>query len=133
MKPEKHIEIIKESLEVIRDSMRKSLVLRQSTIGFHTTLAATEMLELYLHKKNLFSLSARLNHRWLKSIKKVDEKLSFSFPRKNEIINLIYRIEKNRDELCYGKRVDEAFIKEQIEMFYKLKRIFEEEGLDEIK
>lgn len=133
MKPEKHIEIIQESLEVIRDSMRKGLVSRQSTIGFHTALAATELLELFLHSKNLFSLSARLNHRWLKSVKKINDKLSFNFPRKDEIVKLIYRIEKNRDELCYGKRVDEVIIKEQIEMLYKLKRIFEEEGLDEIK
>lgn len=105
----------------------------RATIGFHTALAATEVLELFLYSKNLFSLSARLNHRWLKSVKKINDKLSFNFPRKDEIVKLIYRIEKNRDELCYGKRVDEVIIKEQIEMLYKLKRIFEEEGLDEIK
>ena len=133
MKPEKHIEIIKESLEVIRDSMRKGLVSRQTTIGFHTSHAAAQLLELFLHSKNLFSLSAKLNHKWFKSIKKIEDKLSFNFPRKDEIIRLIYVIEKRRDDLCYGKRVNEKIIKEQIEMFYKLKRIFEEEGLDEIK
>ena len=133
MKPERHIDIIKESLEVIRISMRENLVSRQSTIGFHTTLAAAEMLELFLHRKNLFSLSARLNHRWFKSIKRISEKLPFSFPNKEEIIRLIYLLEKNRDEFCYGKRIDETLIREQIEMFYKLKRMLEKEGMDEVK
>lgn len=60
-------------------------------------------------------------------------KIPFDFPRKHEIIELVYYIEKNRDELCYGKKVDASKLREQIEYFNQLKELFKEVGLDEIQ
>ena len=89
-------------------------------------------MELYLHKNNMLSLSARITHTWMKSENKINEKLPFDFPRKKEIIELIFYIEKKRDELCYGKRVEPRIIAEQLENFNRLGQIFREVGLDEV-
>jgi len=132
MKIDGHLEILKEVFLTIDTCIDKGIEQFQRTIGFQTSLGAVEMLELYLHKKNLFSLSARINHAWMKSQNKIREKIAFEFPRKQEIIELLYYIEKNRDELCYGKKVDPLRIAEQLEYFNRLKEIFREVGLDEV-
>lgn len=133
MKPERHIETINASIEVIEAAIKKGVQRWQPTIGFQTSYASAEMFELYLHEKAGYPVTARLNHKWLKSIKRINEKLPANFPRKEEIVRLVYLIEKNRDKICYGKKMEEEFIMEQIEMFYKLKNIMKEEGFDEIE
>lgn len=132
MKIEGHLEILKEVFLSIDTCIEKGFQDFQSTIGFQTSLGAVEMLELYLHKKDLLSLSARITHAWLKSEKKINEKLPFDFPRKKEIVELLYFIEKKRNELCYGKRVEPHVIAEQLEHFNRLRQIFREVGLNEV-
>jgi hypothetical protein len=132
MKPDGHLKTLKEVFSSIDMCIDKGIGDNQRTIGFHTSLGAAEMLELYLHKKSLLSLSARINHTWLKSQKKIREKLLFDFPRKEEITELLYYIEKNRDELCYGKQAELRMIEEQLEHFNRLREIFREVGLDEV-
>lgn len=131
MKIEGHLTRLDESLRKLEEVIQGDLTKNQMTIGFHTSEAAVNLLELYLHKKNLADFTYRFQHNWMNSKKKLIEKLYFDFPNKERIINLLYSIERNRDKLCYGKPQPEEAITEQLERFNELKKIFEEMGMDE--
>lgn len=129
MKIEDHLRNIKESLEVIKESIQKNIQERQRNIGFNTSAAASEMLEVYLHKENLIHPGTTVKHELFNSIKKANEKLNFDFPNKEKIILLIHYIESKRSILCYGKIKPLDTIKEVIEKFNELKSLFETMGL----
>ena len=103
MKIEDHNRNIRESLEVIHECIQKGIQERQRTIGFNASVAATEMLEVYLHKQNLINPGTILKHEWFTSERKAYEKLSFDFPEKEAIIKILVEIESKRNILCYGK------------------------------
>jgi hypothetical protein len=132
MKPQSHRQRLKESLFKIEESIQGDLVLSQMTIGFHTSAAAANLLELYLHQQNFVDNTFRFQHNWMKSKNAMKEKLPFQFPRKEEVVSLLYTIEKNRDMLCYGAPQPEKQVVTQIEVFNHLKKIFEELGIDEL-
>lgn len=131
MKIESHQERLKESLDLIKESIEKGIVKRQRTIGFNTSAASADMLEILLHKKNFIDPGFVLKHEWLKSKNKTIEKLAFDFPRKKEIIDLMFRIEGKRNSLCYGKPQKEEIVQEVINDFNKLKEIFKKDGVNE--
>jgi hypothetical protein len=132
LNPDTHLVILQESFETLIECVDKGLERKQRTVGFHTSLAAAEMLELYLHKIGLFPVTFRLNHAWMKSQRKIKEKIPHDFPEKDRVIQLMYYIEKNRDILCYGKLVERSTIKEQLDYFNELRNLFVKLGLDEI-
>lgn len=133
MKREGHIQRLKESIRKLEDSIQQGdLTLSQMTIGFHTSAAAANLLELYLHKSALADYTFRFQHNWMKSKNIMKTKLPYEFPQKEEIIGLLYSIEKNRDKLCYGKPCPEEEVAEQIERFNRVKKLFEELGIDEV-
>ena len=84
------------------------------------------MLEIILHKNNLIDPGFVIKHEWLNSKKKIEEKLSFDFPKKKEIFNHIIKIESERNKLCYGKRQEEEKLEEIVNEFNKLKELFTE-------
>ena len=131
MRIEEHIKGIKESVRLLEYSIEKGLVDNQRTIGFNTSAAAVDMLEILLHKKSLIDPGFIVKHDWFLSKNKVQEKIVFDFPKKKEIIEIIMKIEEKRNILCYGKRQPENIIRESIEHFNKLKVIFKEAGLNE--
>jgi len=131
MRIESHQERLNESLELIQESIEKGIVERQRTIGFNTSAASADMLEMLLHKKSLIDPGFVIKHEWLKSKNKIEEKLMFNFPNKKEIIDLMFKIEEKRNSLCYGKLQKEEVIWEVINNFNKLKDMFKEEGIDE--
>lgn len=131
MKNEEHLRNIKESLDIIEDSIKKGLLERQRNIGFNTSAASVDMLEFFLHKKNLISHGFLIKHDWLNSKNKMEEKFPFEFEKKEEIFNLISKIESKRNILCYGKQQKIEVIQEIIDNFNKLKEKFREVGLDE--
>ena len=129
MKIESHQEKLKESLNLIEESIEKGLVERQRTIGFHASAASADMLEILLHKNSLIDPGFILKHEWLKSKNSINEKLHFDFPNKDEILDLILKIEEKRNTLCYGKPQKIEVIREVIDNFNKLKDLFKEAGL----
>lgn len=129
MKTEDHLNNIRESLEVINESIQKGIEKRQRNIAFNISTASAEMLEVFLHKLNILHPSAMIKHDWFSSIRKAEEKLKFEFPHKQEIIKIIYEIESKRNPLCYGKPQPKETIESIINSFNKLKEIFEKEGL----
>ncbi len=132
MNAETHLRNLKESLEVIRESIEKGLVERQRTLGFSASAAAADMLELFLHSKNLIDPGFSIKNEWLKSKNKVKEKLPFEFPCKQEILELMAKIEEKRNALCYGKPQKEATLQELLADFNALKEKFKEAGLREL-
>jgi len=131
MRIEEHIKGIRESIRLIEYSIEKGLVDNQRTIGFNTSAAAVDMLEMLLHKKSLIDPGFIIKHDWFLSKNKVQEKIVFGFSKKSEIIDLMMEIEEKRNMLCYGKRQPEDIIRESIEDFNRLREIFKEAGLDE--
>ena len=132
MNKESHLRNLKESLNLIEESIEKGLLERQRTIGFNTSAACADMLEIFLHNKNLIDSGFIIKHDWLKSANKTKEKFPFDFPNKKQIIDLILKIEEKRNLLCYGKPQKIEVIQEVLNNFNKLKEIFKQEGIDEI-
>lgn len=126
MKIEAHLERLNESVLEIEEAVERGIINKQRTIGFHTSAGAIDMLEIILHKNNLIDAGFLINHDWFNSDKKIKEKLSFNFPKRDNIIELIKSIEKVRNNLCYGKRQEIKILEKVINNFNSLKRIFKE-------
>lgn len=129
MNIEKHQERLKESLEVLDESISKDITKRQRTIGFNCSAACADMFEIYLHQEELIDPGFVIKHEWFKSKNKTNEKFSFNFQNKEEIITLIKKIEDKRNDLCYGTPKKEETIKQVILDFNKLKELFQELGV----
>jgi len=132
MKKENHLRNLKESLKLIEESIEKGLLERQRTIGFNTSVACADMLEIFLHENSLIDDGFIVKHDWLKSKNKRKEKFPFDFPKKKEIMDLILEIEEKRNLLCYGKPQKIEIIQDILNKFNKLKKIFKGVGLNEI-
>lgn len=130
MKIKDHLRNIKESLDVINESIQKGLQDRQRNIGFNTSVAAVEMLEVFLHKRNLINPGAIIKHNWFSSERKAKEKLNFDFSEKEKIIKFICGIEEKRNLLCYGKPQSLETIKSILNSFNKLKSLFRKLDLE---
>ena len=132
MNLEAHWKNLRESLEVIEESIEKGLVERQRNIGFNCSAASADMLEILLHKKSLIDPGFIIKHDWFNSKRKINEKLLFSFANKDKIIDLMLKIEEKRNILCYGKPQKEEYILELLKNFNLLKQTFKEAGLNEL-
>lgn len=131
MKIEDHRKQLKESLDVIRESIEKGLLERQRNIGFNTSAASSDLLEILLHKNNLIDPGFIVKHEWFNSPNKVKDKFPFDFPRKKEILVLMQEIESARNTLCYGKPQEIEILIKITERFNRLKTIFREVGVNE--
>ena len=131
MKIEDHYQQFRESMAVIDECISRGLQERQRNIGFNTSAASADLLEILLHKLNLIDPGFLVKHDWFNSQNKLKEKFAFDFPRKDEILKLITKIEGKRNILCYGRPQDLQLLKEVINDFNKLKKIFREVGVDE--
>ena len=132
MKIESHHKNLIESFEVIDECIRKGLARRQRTIGFSTSAAAVDMLEILLHEQDLIDPGFVIKHEWFKSKNKVKDKFDFDFPRKEEILQLMFNIEERRNALCYGKPQDIEVIKNVLKDFNMLRKLFKEVGINEV-
>ena len=121
---------MKESLDVIDEGITKGIVNRQRTLGFSISAASADMFEIFLHKNKLVDPGFVVKHEWLKSKNKVKEKFPFDFEDKDKILELMGFIEGRRDPLCYGTPKTEEFIKETIDRFNDLKKIFKNKGVE---
>lgn len=124
MNVQSHLENLKESVAEIEEAVQKGLIVKQRSLGFHASAAATDMLEIVLHERNLVDPGFVAKHEWLNSPKKIKEKFPFDFPRKSEILSLSAKIEAQRNKLCYGKRQGEEILVRLLADFNSLKDIF---------
>jgi len=100
MNIDKHYERLNESLDVLDESISRDITKRQRTIGFNCSAASADMLEIFLHKKNLIDPGFVVKHEWFKSKNKITEKFPFDFPNKNRILEIMEAIEEKRNTLC---------------------------------
>ena len=127
MKIDSHEKSLKESKEVIAESIKRGLEKRQRTIGFHCSSAAIDLLEIFLHKHNLLDAGAYLKHNWFTSVQRAREKLPV-FKNKEKILALLTKIEQNRSLLCYSKPRPVDTIKDAINAFNEVKALLEDEN-----
>ena len=127
---EEHKKKIKEHLEEIEDAIEEGAEKKPVTIGFHCPACSIQFLEVYLHVTNKISIGKIIKHDWFKKPHEgqklkplIDRKLEVEFSRKQEIYNLIYDLEEERNILMYGKPVEEQ-IKRVLSNFNKIKEIF---------
>lgn len=127
--------IIDEVLDEIKSSLEdpRGIISHQRRLAFSISLGATFLIENYLKKLNVLKSGAKINHLWLKkkkeNVKKIIEKQIIT-PIENlkeidKILDIAYKIEKERNELAYGKSVSETVLKNQINLFFELKRMAE--------
>lgn len=130
MKLEAHRDRLRESLNVIEECIERGVLERQRNIGFNTSAAAVDMLEMFFHKQNLIDPGFVIKHDWFTSEKRMKEKFNFDFPHKNEIIKLVCTIEAKRNILCYGKTQKLEVLQEVLHDFHALRQLFKEVGID---
>ena len=88
-----------------------------------------------MKKKEVLKTGARVNHEWLKKKKDNVKKLisnQITIPVEeikniDTFLDLAYEIEKERNELAYGKKVLEETLKEKINLFLDFKKRIENE------
>lgn len=130
MNIESHKKAVGESLEVIKESINKGTMKRQRTIGFHCSASIVDILEIYLHSKNLIGPGTKIKHDFFSSERKALEKLPGDFENKKKIIGLLVEIEKMRNVLCYGKEQNKKYVEQYIEMFNNARQLFDSMGVD---
>ena len=130
MNIEKHLERLKESLQLIDESITRGVSQRQRTIGFNVSAASADMFEIFLHQEKLVDPGFIVKHEWFKSKHKKLEKFPFDFNGKEKILQLMTSVEEARDPLCYGTPKSEQHIQKVIEQFNQLKKLFKENGVN---
>jgi len=132
---ERNNEIIKEVSDEIEASLKdsKGIQSHQRRIAFSLSIEVVALIENYLDKLNVFKAGGKINHRWFKKKREnVKELISNqitspidSIEKINEILDIAYNIEKERNELAYGKPASEETLKDKINLFLDLKRRLE--------
>ncbi len=131
--PEDHKKAFQQFLEDINEKVRMDLLVnRQKIIGFAASEAATNMLEYFIHKKELVTTGFRANHRYFSSLRKAEEYIHFDFPQKKELLELMIEQERFRDILCYGKEKTKERVEEALLNLQKIKGIIAKELGEEL-
>lgn len=128
---ENHKIRLRESLELITWAITHGAVHYQRTIGFHSSAAAVDLLNIYLHQENLLDTSSDINHRRLRSQRMLKEALPFDFPNKTRTIEILCAIEAARDNLCYGRPQPEPQVEATLAAFAQLRALFGRMGAHE--
>ncbi len=128
-------EIIKEVLDEIEASIKdpRGLVAHQRRLAFLLSLGIIALIENYLSKFDILKPRAKINHPWYKKQRdNVKDLISnqITCPVNNiknieEILDIAFDIEKERNKLAYGKLVSENVLKEKINLFFTLKKKIE--------
>jgi hypothetical protein len=129
---EKHEKILQEISDEIESALSdsKGILAHQRRLAFSLSLGSVTLIEKFLEKKNVLKPGAKINHLWLK--KKPENAKKFiagqiitpieNIVNFDGILEKAYAIEKERNELAYGKIVSEDFLREQINVFLDLKK-----------
>lgn len=125
-------ELIQETLDEIESALKdiKGLAIHQRRLAFLLSLGTVSLIQDYLSKQNVLKPGAKIDHRWLKKKKENVKKLisnQIICPINNlenidEFLRIAYYIEKERNDLAYGKKVSEELIKKEINLFLDLKK-----------
>ena len=125
---EEHKKSIQALEQDVNEKIRDNILFeRQKIVGFDVSEAATNLFELYLHKKNLITEGFNVNHRFFSSMKRAEEKFSFDFPEKPKILEYLVSTEQLTTKLCYGKSKKLEDVESAIKLFFGLKNLIEKQ------
>ena len=132
---EKNNDIIKEVLDEIESALKdsKGIVSHQRRLAFSLSLGVVTLIESYLTRMNVLKPGAKINHLWLKKKKQnVKELISHqitcqinSIRNLDKFLDIAYNLERERNELAYGKTISESVLMEKINLFLDLKKEIE--------
>jgi hypothetical protein len=124
MKLEEHEKAYEEHKKNIDKFIEEGIEKNQRNVGFNVSQGSVELLAIFLHKLNLLQSSGdQLDHRIFKSKQLVKKKLPFGFAERSKIIDLMEKIEIERNVLCYGTRKPVERITKMIKNFQKLRSL----------
>jgi hypothetical protein len=129
MNIEAHRRALIESMEEIRNAVQMGIERKQRTIGFHCSAAAVDMLEIFLHEKNLINPGTVIKHDFFASPRKATDKIP-SFQGKEKLLKLFVELEIRRNMLVYGKGQNRDKIESYLELFNKIKEILTDMGVE---
>lgn len=129
---EKNDEIINEIIDEIESALKdtKGVAFHQRRLAFSLSLGSSTLIENYLKKKGILKPGAKINHLWFKkkkeNVKKLISNQTISsideISKLDRFIDIAFEIEKERNELAYGKSVSEKVLREKINLFFELKK-----------
>lgn len=129
---DKYDETLQEVLDEIEKSLNdpQGITLHQRRLAFLLSLGSVSLLEGYLVRISVLKSGSRINHLWLKKKKDNVKKLiakQITCPIEelkslDGFLEVIFSLEKDRNNLAYGKVVSEDLLKEKINLFLELKR-----------
>lgn len=132
---EENEKIIEEVLDEIDSALRdnKGIASHQRRLIFLISIGSVALLEGYLERLDVLKKGYKVNHLWFKKKKENVKKLLsviITCPIENlekidRLLDIIYEIEKDRNELAYGKQASEEKLKEKINLFLDLKKEIE--------
>lgn len=129
---EENKKIIEETIDEINSALQdsKGIQSHQRRVSFLLSLGSVALIEIYLEKQKVFKSGGKINHLWLKKSKENAKKLISNqiicpienLEKLDKILDSAYEIEKERNELAYGKQVSEEKLNKKINLFIELKR-----------
>ena len=132
---EKYKEIFDEVMDEIESSLKDSrgIIVHQRRLAFSLSFGMVNLLEFYLDKLNVLKPGAKINHLWLKKQRENAKKLISnqitsqigSIKNIDKILDVAFKIESERNELVYGKKVSEDILNKKINLFLDLKKELE--------
>ncbi len=127
---------IDEVLDEINSALKdvKGIASHQKRIGFCVSLGTIYLVEFYLRRLNVFKPGGKIDHRWLKKKKENAKKhisTQITCPIEelfvlDNILNIAYKIESDRNKMVYGKEIGEKELRHCIDLFFKLKKEVED-------
>ena len=123
--------IIEEVLDEIEAALKdpKGVQSHQRRLAFYLSLGTIAITEGYLENLNVLKKGAKINHSWFKKKKENVKNLISGLiicPVENlkgidNLLDLAFEIENQRNAIAYGGMVDEKILIEKINLFLKLK------------
>lgn len=132
---EKYKEIFDEVMDEIESSLNdsKGIIAHQRRLIFSLSFGMVNLLESYLDELNVLKPGAKINHLWLKKKKENAKKLISDqitsqidgIENIDKILDVAFKIESERNELVYGRKVSENILNKKINLFLDLKKELE--------
>ena len=129
---EKNKEIIEEVLDEIDAALKdpRGMHIHQRRIALSLSLGSVALIEIYLNKLGVLKPGYKINHQWFKkkkeNVKKIIDGILIASLNNNQkfdkILDIVFNIEKERNELAYGKKASEEKIRKEISLFLDLKK-----------
>lgn len=129
---QKDKEILEEVNNEIESALKdpKGIIAHQRRLAFVLSLGTITLIESYLDELKVFKSGAKIKHEWLK--KKKDNAKKFisnqitcpieQIKDIEEILDVAYDIEEERNKQAYGKNISEEILEEKINKFLELRK-----------